>query len=289
MLALSSPAICGFHAPITTVPTRAAVSMETKADLEALAKDLNPVVGYWDPLNLLDLNLWGQGEAATIGWFRESEIKHGRIAMAGFLGWITHSNNIRMQGMAPDVQSIPTGLSAPEVWDAMPDIAKWQIIVFVGVLDTWRENRVVLAAEGQTHYMKGGTPGYFPTFDMIPHPVPFNLCAPPPQGPPTPPPPWAPKRTAAWVACGRRACRHDCSARAGPAHGARSRRLLLCSATVYGRYDPFGVMKYKTEEQKARGRLVELNNVRARPLHRAARHFPDSPPFVPDSGLLVIR
>ena len=48
-------------------------------------------------------------------------------------------------------------------------------------------------------------------------------------------------------------------------------------------------MKYKTEEQKARGRLVELNNVRARPLHRAARHFPDSPPFVPDSGLLVIR
>jgi hypothetical protein len=202
MLALSSPAICGFHAPITTVPTRAAVSMETKADLEALAKDLNPVVGYWDPLNLLDLNLWGQGEAATIGWFRESEIKHGRIAMAGFLGWITHSNNIRMQGMAPDVQSIPTGLSAPEVWDAMPDIAKWQIIVFVGVLDTWRENRVVLAAEGQTHYMKGGTPGYFPTFDMIPHPVPFNL------------------------------------------------------------YDPFGVMKYKTEEQKARGRLVELNNGR---------------------------
>ena len=192
MLALSSPAICGFHAPITTVPTRAAVSMETKADLEALAKDLNPVVGYWDPLNLLDLNLWGQGEAATIGWFRESEIKHGRIAMAGFLGWITHSNNIRMQGMAPDVQSIPTGLSAPEVWDAMPDIAKWQIIVFVGVLDTWRENRVVLAAEGQTHYMKGGTPGYFPTFDMIPHPVPFNLCAPPPNAPQRPLPPGRP-------------------------------------------------------------------------------------------------
>ena len=121
----------------------------------------------------------GSGREATIGWFRESEIKHGRIAMAGFVGYCVHANNIRMSGMAPDVQSIPTsGLSAPEVWDAMPDIAKWQIIVFVGVLDTRRENRVVLANEGQAHYMKGGKPGYFPTFDLLPHPVPFNLYDP---------------------------------------------------------------------------------------------------------------
>ena len=26
--------------------------------------------------------------------------------------------------------------------------------------------------------MKGGKPGYFPTFDMVPHPVPFNLYDP---------------------------------------------------------------------------------------------------------------
>ena len=50
--------------------------------------------------------------------------------------------------------------------------------------------------------MKGGKPGYFPTFDLLPHPVPFNL------------------------------------------------------------YDPWGVMKDKTEEQKAKGRLVEINNGR---------------------------
>merc|ERR1719217_258397 len=196
-----SPACYAFTAP--AVPARApAPVMETKADLQALATDLNPVVGYWDPLNLLDLNLWGQGEEATIGWFRESEIKHGRIAMAGFVGYCVHANNIRMSGMAPDVQSIPTGLSAPEVWDAMPDIAKWQIIVFVGVLDTWRENKVVLEGEGQAHYMKGGKPGYFPTFDLLPHPVPFNL------------------------------------------------------------YDPWNVMATKTEEQKAKGRLIEINNGR---------------------------
>lgn len=46
--------------------------------------------------------------------------------MAGFLGYIVHSNDIRMQGMAPELMAIPKGISAPEVWDAMPAIAKWQ-------------------------------------------------------------------------------------------------------------------------------------------------------------------
>jgi len=186
----------------TVVPRASAPVMETKADLEKLASELNPVVGFWDPLKLSDYDFWGQGNEATIGWLREAEIKHGRIAMAGFVGFIVHANNIRMQGMAPELMAMPKGLSAPEVWDAMPEIAKWQIILFVGVMESWRENKVVLAAEGQTHYMKGGKPGYFPTFDLVPHPVPLNL------------------------------------------------------------YDPWGVMKGKSEEQKAKGRLVEINNGR---------------------------
>lgn len=82
---LSSLAL-GFNAPMMVPHASScmradAVTMETKADLVKLAEDLNPVVGYWDPIGLSDLNLWGQGEEATIGWIRESEIKHGRIAM----------------------------------------------------------------------------------------------------------------------------------------------------------------------------------------------------------------
>jgi len=162
--------------PLARAP-RASVTMESKADLVALAEKLNPVVGYWDPMGLADRNFWGQGEEATIGFLREAEIKHGRIAMAGFVGFIVHSNDIRTQGDGI-VASIPTGLSAPAVWDAMPEIAKWQIILFVGVMEAWRENKVVLEGEGQKHYMSGGKPGYFPTFDMVPHPVPFNLYDP---------------------------------------------------------------------------------------------------------------
>ena len=112
--------------------------------------------GYWDPLKLADYSFWGQGEEATIGFLREAEIKHGRIAMAGFVGFIVHANGIRTQGDAI-AQAVPQGLSAPATWDALPEIAKWQIILFVGLMEIWRENKVVLEGEGQKHYMSGGS------------------------------------------------------------------------------------------------------------------------------------
>ena len=135
------------------------------------------MVGYWDPLKLSEMDFWGQGNEATIGWIRESEIKHGRVAMAAFVGYIVHSNGIRTQGDFI-AQSVPKEVVGKDVWDALPETAQWQIITFVGVMELWRENRVVLANEGQKHYMKGGKPGYFPTFDLVPHPVPFPLYDP---------------------------------------------------------------------------------------------------------------
>jgi len=32
-----------------------------------LAKQQNPVLGYYDPIGLADVDLWGQGEEASIG------------------------------------------------------------------------------------------------------------------------------------------------------------------------------------------------------------------------------
>jgi hypothetical protein len=57
-------------------PARASVAVqETKADLEAMAKKLNPIVGFWDPLNLAEAEFWGASNEATIGYLRHSEIK----------------------------------------------------------------------------------------------------------------------------------------------------------------------------------------------------------------------
>jgi len=59
-----------------------------------------------------------------------------------------------------------------------PQATKWQIIVFVGFLEIWSEADYVLQNDGTSHYMRGGKPGYFPTFDLVPHPVPLNLWDP---------------------------------------------------------------------------------------------------------------
>jgi hypothetical protein len=60
----------------TSKPARASVAVqETKADLEVMAKKLNPFVGFYDPLNLAEAEFWGASNEATIGFLRHSEIK----------------------------------------------------------------------------------------------------------------------------------------------------------------------------------------------------------------------
>ena len=73
ILALAASASA--FAPVSK-PVRASVAVqETKADLESLAKELNPIVGFYDPLNLAEAEFWGQSNEATIGYLRHSEIK----------------------------------------------------------------------------------------------------------------------------------------------------------------------------------------------------------------------
>jgi len=174
----SSPA----SRPTSKAPSpRAGARMETQEDLKKLAVELNPAVGYFDPLALAESDFWGQGNEATIGFLRHAEIKHGRIAMAGFVGYCIHENGIRwpwkLSTSLPDYSSFE-GLSAPAVWDATPQIARLQILLVIGFFEFWSESSYVLKADGTSHYMRGGKPGYFPTFKEIPHPVPLNLFDP---------------------------------------------------------------------------------------------------------------
>jgi len=172
------------------------------AELEDLALKLNPFVGYWDPLKLGSSELYYKNNIpdneATVGFLRHAEIKHGRVAMAAFVGYCLQSNGIVFPWkLTGDISfsDIAAAGSPPDQWDALPTAAKVQILIFIGFLETWSETPNVLAADGNAHYMRGGIPGKFPAFSAegnirpldfpgfrtgawLPHPVPLNLYDP---------------------------------------------------------------------------------------------------------------
>jgi hypothetical protein len=163
---------------------RADVHMETLDDIINLAEENPGPFGYWDPLKLAEKEFWGQSNEATIGFLRHAEIKHGRVAMAGFIGYCLHENGIRwpfpISSTLPDYSSFE-GLSAPALWDATPLATRLQILVVVGFFEFWSEWTTSLGYDGESHYMRGGKPGYFPRFNpgKIFNPIlPLNLFDP---------------------------------------------------------------------------------------------------------------
>merc|ERR1719183_2020627 len=163
-LSLSSPLSMGFVAPAVPLAqqSRATVSMDyTK---EELGKALNPAIGYFDPLGLATADFWGQGNEATWGWLRHSEIKHGRVAMFAFLGYCVQYNGIHCSfpmslPEETNLQYAP-GLTPPEQWDALTFEGKLQIFTFIAFLEFWGE----FGGMGHQHYMRGGKPGKYPDF-----------------------------------------------------------------------------------------------------------------------------
>jgi hypothetical protein len=157
----------------------APVASAAMDDLKKTARDAFPV-GFFDPLKLSEAEFFDWGSDATIGFLRHSEIKHGRIAMAGFIGYCIHENGIHFPWKIYAEQDWSTyqGLSAPAVWDALPVESKYQIIGVIGFLEFWSESRYVIEEDGEKHYMEGGKPGFFPSFKKMVHPVPLNLYDP---------------------------------------------------------------------------------------------------------------
>jgi len=182
MLALTSLSVQSFTGAAVGAP-RAVVTMESKADLEALAAKLNPVVGFWDPMNLAEYDQFSVGQEGSIGFLRQAEIKHGRVAMAAFVGYIVQSNNIffpwPLTGSGISHADISAAGSPPEQWDALPTAAKLQIILFVGFLEICSESNYIQEQSGNKHYMSGGKPGVMPKLSgVMPHPVPLELWDP---------------------------------------------------------------------------------------------------------------
>jgi len=143
----------------------------SKEEMVALAESnpdfLGRTIGFWDPFNLIEEgDFWGLGNEATIGYLRHAEIKHGRIAMAGFLGFFVQSpGNFIGDIVSGDHAILPyrgyvAGCTPQEQWANIPMIGKLQILTAVGMLESYGEGAGF--PESYTHYTKGGQPGYYP-------------------------------------------------------------------------------------------------------------------------------
>jgi len=175
---------------LVTAPALAFVSTQSKTNSNALAgmnkeglmelaKAQNNVVKFYDPISLADGDFWGQGEEATIGWLRQAEIKHGRVAMAAFVGYCVQRNFQWPFAMQLDGTRFPASNMSPELqWDNLPEMAKYQIFTFIAILELLDESYCG-DLEARPHYMRGGQPGKFPEFNvnLIPNlydPIGFN-------------------------------------------------------------------------------------------------------------------
>jgi len=146
----------------------APAATDSLGDLKDMAQKLNPLVCYYDPLKLAsgELDIYDQGKDATIAFLRQAEIKHGRVAMAAFVGYCVQSNWHWPWAMTTAGESFPSvDLSPEQQWDAIPAVARYQIILVIGFFEGWSEASGNISDE--PHYMRGGQPGKFPSFQTF--------------------------------------------------------------------------------------------------------------------------
>lgn len=131
--------------------TADSIAAASRLRREGAAQETGNVV--WDPLGLADL-----GSPATLAWFRHAELKHGRVAMAAFTGWLVAVSGIHFPGELSSMQA-PISfediskLGPLEQWEAVPEVGKLQIISAIFIIEHQSEWKC------KPHYMAGGTPG----------------------------------------------------------------------------------------------------------------------------------
>eukprot|EP00548_Thalassiothrix_antarctica_P003626 CAMPEP_0194147170 /NCGR_PEP_ID=MMETSP0152-20130528/22562_1 /TAXON_ID=1049557 /ORGANISM="Thalassiothrix antarctica, Strain L6-D1" /LENGTH=253 /DNA_ID=CAMNT_0038847871 /DNA_START=66 /DNA_END=827 /DNA_ORIENTATION=- len=141
-------------------------------ELAAFATKCNPCINFYDPINLSKGDFWNQGSDYTISWLRQSEIKHSRVAMAAFVGYCVQSNFVFPWPQHLDGTGAPSAdLNPEQQWDAIPEVAKWQIFGLIALLEVWDET----GGGTLQHYTKGRKAGQFPSLQLFRENVHFCL------------------------------------------------------------------------------------------------------------------
>ena len=107
--------------------------------------------GFFDPLGLSK-----SASDETLAWYRAAEIKHGRVAMAAFLGCCVTGLGVEFPGpidlQGTTFKGVGSSGSILDFWDKTPPAGRLQILAAIGFIEFVFECQ-------QPHYLRGGTPG----------------------------------------------------------------------------------------------------------------------------------
>lgn len=151
MARLISFALCAASAAAFVPTTSSPSTVVMEASLESL-----PGVGQetggkpWDPYGFAT-----KASTDTLGWFRHAELKHGRVAMLAFTGFLVQSAG---GGVIPfnSANGLATLSTKPFEAAAQTPGGGWaQIALVIGFIELYSESI-------KPHYTKGGQPGYIP-------------------------------------------------------------------------------------------------------------------------------
>jgi len=151
LVVLAALASAFAFAPVSRAPSATALSAKSKAVpfLEAPKNIPTDAPGYagFDPVGFTDNwldkdwsqqvvpDIWmgegGRKPITTTEWMQESEIKHGRVAMLAFLGWVAVDLGVRFPGSAPVTGSITSSLTAHDAAVANGSMGVLLLISFV--------------------------------------------------------------------------------------------------------------------------------------------------------------
>ena len=144
LLALALTTVTAFvpsAAPRASTTVRPAVT-----DMEGISAP----IGFFDPLGLAKT-----GGPETLAWFREAEIKHGRVCMAAFVGLVVNKVGISFPFPISLDGTTFASLSnhGTDAWAQLSLSGKLQILFTVGMFEFYSETI-------KPHYMSGGKVGY---------------------------------------------------------------------------------------------------------------------------------
>ena len=88
-------------------------------------------IGPWDPLNLALVTSDAMDVGARLRWYRQAEIKHGRVSMAAFVGWIISQNGFSW----PWIEKASGSTNPLETWSNTPWQYQWGFLLSCGIIE----------------------------------------------------------------------------------------------------------------------------------------------------------